>query len=164
MIRRCTILICTESLELMLSINKSCINNCKFSIKYYEEILSCSIIEYESMRIDYTRMIYIYNYLLKALLTEQVIIYNKAEKDLRLVRKFTFVLHKEMNKVRDEINHREGFTQHYEREASHMSAHTLNKSPKKLLLRDIMFNPDYRSSTNDILVELDLLLSLYPIF
>lgn len=80
------------------------------------------------------------------------------------MRKFTFILHKQMKKVWDQIKQWECFTQYYEREASHMSADILNMSPKNLLLKDIKFNPDYRSSTNDILVELDLLFILYPRF
>jgi hypothetical protein len=154
-LNQCSILICTKSLKLVLAINKSCINNCKFSIKFNEEKISCLKIDYSRMRIDYSRMTRIYSLLLASLLTEQKIIFYKTKKNSRKVRKFTFVLHKQMDVVRSEIGYRNEITKVYEREASTMKADILDSSPKNLLLRDIMLNSDYRSSTDEILLELD---------
>lgn len=114
------------------------------------------------MRIDYNRLAIIYSLLLKTLRTEQVIILYKTKKDLPLVNKFTIVLHKQTKVIQDQIKQWEYFTEHYEREAYHMNADMINSSPKNLLLKDILFNPDYRSSTNDILLELSRLHILYP--
>jgi hypothetical protein len=160
---RCTAWIDTKSLRLVLSINKACINKCKFTIKYNQELLSSWRIQYSEKRWDYTRMTTIYVLFLKALLLQQIILCCKTKKDLRVVRKFTVILHKQMGVLRAEIKHREDVTQKYEKIASDMDEDTLNKSPINHLLRDIKFNTDYRNSTNEILLELRFLVLLYPI-